>query len=70
MAYDLEEQEQLASLKAWWKDYGGMLLLVLVAASLTIAGWRGWQWYQHNQSVQAGGLYEQLSKAEIGRAHV
>lgn len=63
MAYDLEEQEKLASLKAWWKDYGGMILLVVVAASLTIAGWRGWQWYQQNQSVQAGGLYEQLSKA-------
>lgn len=63
MALDLEEQEQMATLKAWWKDYGGMLVLVLVAAALAIAGWRGWQWYQNNQSAQAGALYESLDQA-------
>jgi predicted negative regulator of RcsB-dependent stress response len=25
MAYDLEEQEQLDSIKAWWTKYGNML---------------------------------------------
>jgi predicted negative regulator of RcsB-dependent stress response len=63
MAYDLEEQEQLAAVKAWWKDYGGMVTLVVVAAALTIAGWRGWQWYQNSQTMQAGTLYEQLTSA-------
>ena len=29
MAYDLEEQEQLASLKAWWKDHGTKVLAIV-----------------------------------------
>lgn len=63
MAYDLEEQEQMAELKAWWKDYGGIVLLVLIAAAVTAAGWRGWQWYQNNQAIQAGAQYAALVKA-------
>ena len=63
MAYDLEEQEQLAQLKAWWKDYSGLLLAVAIAAVLVFAGWRGWQWYQNSQTAQAGVQYETLLKA-------
>ena len=42
MAYDLEEQEQLASLKAWWKDNGTLVLVAIAAAAITFAGWQGW----------------------------
>ena len=27
--YDLEEQEQLATLKAWWKENGNLVMTVL-----------------------------------------
>jgi predicted negative regulator of RcsB-dependent stress response len=60
---DLEEQEQLAELKAWWKQYGNLVLLVIVAASLAVAGWGGWRWYQRNQAAQASALYDTLAKA-------
>ena len=60
---DLEEQEQLDELKAWWKQYGNLVLLVVIAASLAVAGWGGWRWYQRNQATQASALYETLSKA-------
>ena len=60
---DLEEQEQLAELKAWWKQYGNLVLLTVVAASMVVAGWGGWRWYQRNQAAQASALYETLSKA-------
>lgn len=60
---DLDEQEQLAALKAWWKDNGGLVLLVAAAVVLAIAGWRGWQWYQGRQSTQASVLYEALQQA-------
>lgn len=60
---DLEEQEQLAALKAWWQRYGNLLVTVITLALLALAGWNGWQWYQQSQSIQAASLYENLQKA-------
>ena len=60
---DLEEQEQLAELKAWWKRHGNTLTSVLTAALLALAAWNGWSWYQRNQSQQAAALYETVQKA-------
>ena len=63
MALDLEEQEQLAELKSWWRAHGNLVIGVIVAAMLAFAGWRYWNIYQGNQAAQAAGLYETLSKA-------
>ena len=61
--YDLEEQEQLASLKAWWKEHGGAILLGATLVLAAIAAWNGWMWYQRSQSAQASVLYDTLQKA-------
>lgn len=63
MAYDLEEQEQIASIKAWWNQYGNLLTWLLIIALAGYAAWGGWKYYQRNQSVQASQLYEELQKA-------
>ena len=63
MAYDLEEQEQLASLKAWWEKYGNSTTWVLIAALAAYSGWNGWNYYQRNQAAQASALYEELQNA-------
>jgi predicted negative regulator of RcsB-dependent stress response len=63
MAYDLEEQEQLATLKAWWSKYGDFVTWIVVIALAAYAGWNGWNYYQHNQSVQASQLHDELQKA-------
>jgi predicted negative regulator of RcsB-dependent stress response len=63
MAYDLEEQEQLATLKAWWKQYGNLITWVLIIALAGYAAWNGWNYYLRNQSLQAAQLYEELQKA-------
>lgn len=63
MAYDLEEQERLDSLKAWWDRYGVFTMVLLLAVLGTIAGWRGWQWYASHQASQAMGYYEALETA-------
>ena len=63
MAYDLEEQEQLASFKGWWNDNGTRLLTVILLIALAAAGWQGWRIWQANQAQQAGGQYEALVKA-------
>jgi predicted negative regulator of RcsB-dependent stress response len=60
---DLEEQEQLAELKAWWKQYGNLVLLAVIAAALAVAAWNGWRWYQGSQAAQASALYDTLAKA-------
>jgi predicted negative regulator of RcsB-dependent stress response len=62
MAYDLEEQEQLATLKSWWKQYGNLVTWVLIIALAAYAAWTGWNTYQRNQSAQAAQLYEELQK--------
>jgi predicted negative regulator of RcsB-dependent stress response len=62
-AYDLEEQEQLAALKAWWKENGNLVLTALTLALLVVAAWNGWTWYQRTNSAQAAGIYETLQQA-------
>jgi predicted negative regulator of RcsB-dependent stress response len=61
--YDLEEQEQLAALKAWWKEHGGGVALAAVLVAAAVAAWNGWVWYQRSQAAQAAALYETLQKA-------
>ncbi|MFZ6691519.1 YfgM family protein [Undibacterium sp. SXout20W] len=63
MAYDLEEQEQLATLKAAWKQYGNLITWLLIIALVAYAAWMQWNSYQNNQSGQASQLYEELQKS-------
>ena len=66
MAYDLEEQEQLAAIKAWWQQYGNLVVLAVTAALLTIAAYQGWRYYKQNRTTAALVLYEQLERAQRG----
>ena len=63
MAYDHEEQEQLADLKAWWNKFGNMATWVLIIALAGYAAWNGWNYYQRNQAIQASQLYDEMQKA-------
>ena len=63
MAYDLEEQEQIATLRAFWNQYGNFILTLITIMLLAIAGWRGGGWYQSRQAAEASAVYEQLKAA-------
>lgn len=63
MAYDLEEQESLAEIKAWWEKWGNLILTVVTVACLCGAGFQGWRWYQMKESTDAGVLYAQMIQA-------
>jgi predicted negative regulator of RcsB-dependent stress response len=63
MAYDLEEQEQLATLKAWWNQYGNLTSWVLIVALAAYSGWTAWNYYQRSQALQASQLYDELQNA-------
>jgi predicted negative regulator of RcsB-dependent stress response len=63
MALNLQEQDELDNLKAFWAKYGNILLTVLTVVMLAIAGWRGWNYYQAKQAGEAAALYETLRAA-------
>ena len=62
-AYDLEEQEQIDALKAWWNQHGNLVQLGLAAVLLSIAGYFAWGRYQASQSGKASQGYERVLKA-------
>ena len=65
MAYDLEEQESLDQLKAWWEKWGTSVLSVITVGCLAFAGMNGWNWYQRHQGAKATAAYVQLQNAYL-----
>lgn len=61
--YDLEEQEQISQLKAWWEQYGRFVTAIAVVAALTSVGWQAYNWYRNNQAAEAGALYYAVQAA-------
>jgi len=60
MAYDLEEQEQLDELKAWWKANGKLVSNVVLGLLVAYAGYQGWKYFQTKQAVDASSEYQAL----------
>lgn len=60
---DLQEQEQLEDIKAFWKQYGNLIAWLITACLLAYAGWNGWGWYQRDQTAKAGVVFDELDKA-------
>ena len=67
MAYDLEEQEKIEELKAWWKQYGNLVTWLLIIGLSIYAGWNGWKYYQRSQAVKAASLYEEMFRAVVAK---
>lgn len=62
-AYDLEEQEQLSAIKAWWEKNGNFVSAAVLVVALAVAGVQGWRWYDNRQALESGALYGALSQA-------
>ena len=60
---DLQEQEQLDALKAFWKQYGNLITWILILALGGFAAWNGWNWWQRDQAFKAGAMFDELDKA-------
>lgn len=63
MAYDLEEQEQIASLKAFWNKFGNLITWVLIIVLGSIAAYNFWGARQRSQAAEASALFDQLPPA-------
>jgi len=60
---DLEEQEQLEQVKAFWKRWGNLITWVLTAVLAAFAAWQGWNWYQREQAAKAAAMYDEFDRA-------
>ena len=60
---DLEEQEQLDQLKAFWKQYGNLITWTLTLVLAGFAAWNGWNWWQREQAVKAAAMFDELQRA-------
>ncbi len=60
---DLEEQEQLAQLKAFWAQYGNLITWALTLVLAGFAAWNGWNWWQREQAAKAAAMFDELQRA-------
>lgn len=60
MAYNLQDQEQIDELKAFWARNGNRILWTLLIVAAAFAGWRAWNWYQASQAEKAAQSYAGL----------
>jgi predicted negative regulator of RcsB-dependent stress response len=66
---DLQEQEQLDELKAFWKQYGNLITWLLILVLGGFAAFNGWNWWQREQGAKAGAMVDALVRAaEAGDA--
>ncbi len=65
MAYDLEEQESLDQLKAWWEKWGNITLSTITVGCLAFAAYNGWNWYERYQGSKATVAYVALQNAYV-----
>jgi len=61
--YDLEEQDKLEDLKAWWKQWGNTIAGVVIAVCVGVIGMQGWRWWSQQQAERASVLYNAVSAA-------
>ncbi len=62
-AFDLQEQEQIESLKAFWQRWGVWITGVVIGVSLGFVGYKGWHMWQDHQAAKASALYVPVEQA-------
>lgn len=70
MSVHLSEEEQIESLKRWWKDYGKTIIIAILVAVVGYFGYTTWQDQKRQKAEKASAVYEQLLKlanAEPGK---
>lgn len=60
---DLQEQEQVEELKAFWKQYGNLITWLITLVLASYASFNGWNWWQREQAVKASAMYEAFDQS-------
>jgi len=62
-AYDIEQQERLDELRAWWSRWGSLALTLVIVVCAVVLGVQGWRWWPAKQTDDAATLYAAVSQA-------
>ena len=65
MAYDLQEQESIDQMKAWWDQWGTPITAAVCVVCLGFAAWNGWQWYQRNEAGKAAVIVRSMDGDDV-----
>ena len=60
---DLQEQEQVDALKAFWAKYGNLITWTITLALAAFAGYNFWLKHERDQAAQASTMYGELQTA-------
>ncbi len=64
---DLEEQQQLDNLKAFWAKWGNLISGVLTVVVVAAAGWNLWSEWQRREAQAAGKTFDAVETAVQGK---
>lgn len=59
----MTEEEQLETIKKWWKKYGNLITVFLSVVLICVAGYRYLNWHQDKVKQQASIAYENMMGA-------
>jgi predicted negative regulator of RcsB-dependent stress response len=60
---DLQEQEQVDALKAFWAKYGNLIMWSVTLVLAAFAGWNWWQKLERDKANSASTMYGELQTA-------
>jgi predicted negative regulator of RcsB-dependent stress response len=63
MSYDVEEQEQLENVKAWWAEHGKLVSNVISVVLIVVSLYFGYKWWNNYKEEKAYALVTQLNAA-------
>jgi predicted negative regulator of RcsB-dependent stress response len=61
--FDLEEQEKLDELKAWWKRWGNAVTIAVAGVLVAAAGYEFWKNHTAKQTAEAAAYYDRMQQA-------
>lgn len=69
MEFSTTDQEEIETLKKWWRENGTSTVAGIVIGLAALFGWQGWSQYQEQQGVGASRYFEQMQSAVIQKQH-
>lgn len=62
--FDLEEQEQIDELKQFWRSYGKLILMVVVAVIVGLGTFKGVEHFKKQESQDASVIFAKIEEAQ------
>ncbi|MDA0237734.1 MAG: tetratricopeptide repeat protein [Proteobacteria bacterium] len=64
--FDADEQEQVDAIKQFWRAYGNVVIMVVLAVAIGFGGMKWWQHQKFIKAQSASATFNKLEAAETG----